>query len=193
MGDFTSFWKKKKTKEGGVIPMLCTGCSIAPQHTRPAQLHGHACAGGHTDGAFTGVRLPVAKTAFGLCCLHLSGRGVAHPSVAPAHWPGQAGPSCRFVRYLPRGRDGRQSKCSTAAVGATGHRFRRSGHRRAQRRETNLGDPTTGACVTGWEQVFARDGRWRRARGVLGLWGARGRGKGWRSLAGVRWLHSCPN
>ena len=104
----------------------------------------------------------------------------------------QAGPSCRFVRYLPRGRDGRQSKCSTAAVGATGHRFRRSGHRRAQRRETNQGDPTTGACVTGWEQVFARGGRRRRARGVLGLRGARGRGKGRRSLAGVRWLHWCP-
>ena len=85
MGDFTSFWKKKKTKRG-VIPILRTRCSIAPQRTGPAQLHGHARAGGHADGAFTGVRLPVAKTACGLCRLHLSGRGVAHPSVAPAHW-----------------------------------------------------------------------------------------------------------
>ena len=89
--------------------MLCTGCSIAPQRTGPAQLHGHARAGGHADGAFTGVRLPVAKTACGLCRLHLSGRGVAHPSVAPAHWPAdRRGPAA--------------GSSATSRAGATGDR-----------------------------------------------------------------------
>ena len=78
--------KRKRQRKGGIIPILCTGCSIAPQRTGPAQLHGHVRAGGHADGAFTGVCHPVAKTASGLCRLHLSGRGMAHPSVAPAHW-----------------------------------------------------------------------------------------------------------
>ena len=89
--------------------MLCTGCSIAPQHTGLTQLHGHPRAGGHTDGAFTGVRLPVAKTACGLCRLHLSGRGMAHPSVAPAHWPAdRRGPAA--------------GSSATSRAGATGDR-----------------------------------------------------------------------
>ena len=50
MGDFTSFWKKKKTKEVGVIPIPRTGRSIEPQRTGPAQLHGHAAKEGHADG-----------------------------------------------------------------------------------------------------------------------------------------------
>ena len=47
--DFTSFWKNKKTKEG-VIPILRTERSIAPQRIGPAQLPGHAAKEGHADG-----------------------------------------------------------------------------------------------------------------------------------------------
>ena len=50
MGDFTSFWKKKKTKEVGVIPIPRTGRSIEPQRTGPAQLYGHAAKEGHANG-----------------------------------------------------------------------------------------------------------------------------------------------
>ena len=59
--------KRKRQRKGGVIPMLCTGCSIALQHTGPAQLHGHAAKKGHAEGVLDkyaslwGKRLPWSR------------------------------------------------------------------------------------------------------------------------------------
>ena len=59
---------KRKRKRKGVIPILRTERSIAPQRIGPAQLLGHAGDRGHVEGGFTGGRF------------HRGNAGVARPA-----------------------------------------------------------------------------------------------------------------
>ena len=157
MGDFTSFWKKKKTKEG-VIPILRIERSIAPHRIGPAQLPGHAAKEGHARGRlaeYTSLRgrrltrIPPPLKRWGPPAESLT-RG-AHPQ-------GRLLPPAPATEGIEAAGERRPS----LAPGGTGHLRRCPAHRRTQRAAAHPSRCFTPAGEPGKRRSFGCGGPGRR-------------------------------